>query len=73
MMTRSFFLILSRSDINGLPILPPIQAVRGETNPAVAMRPNRVVVVVFPADPVIPITGQGTFCIKIWESFDKGI
>ena len=28
-MTRSSFLILSRSDISGLPMLPPIQAVRG--------------------------------------------
>ena len=37
-----------------------------------AMRPTRVVVVVFPAEPVMPITGHGTASMKICESLVSG-
>ena len=37
------------------------------------MRPTRVVVVVLPAEPVMPITGQGTLSMNSCESLVTGI
>ena len=42
-----------------MPMFPPTQALRGDFTAACAIRPTSVVVVVFPAEPVMPITGQG--------------
>ena len=66
--------ISSTWSISGRPMLPPTQdaARRCDGLPS-AMRPTRVVVVVFPAEPVMPTTGQGTASMKICESLVSGM
>jgi hypothetical protein len=63
--TISSAAILCRSASSGRPILPPTQVVRPSTCP---MTPVRAVVVVLPAEPVIPITAVGLRRINSCES-----
>ena len=67
--TRSAGWISSRRSTSGMPMFPPTQALRGDFTAACAIRPTSVVVVVFPAEPVMPITGPGTASMKICVSF----
>ncbi len=71
--TRSSGSIWSSFSSNGLPMLPPTHTWRGARTHALNILPTRVVVVVLPAEPVIPITGQVTFSKKSCESFVKGM
>ena len=46
---------------------------KGEVNDMAAIRPTRLVVVVFPAEPVMPIVRQGQASKNICESFESGM